>query len=62
MKFLLVDEKIYNQYTTRTWFAFLPIRINDEIRWLEKVTVRGYWWKGCITDSVYWESVSFVNI
>lgn len=30
-------------HETRTFFAWLPISIYDETRWLEKVTVYGYW-------------------
>lgn len=24
----------------KTWFAFSPVKINNEIRWLEKVTIK----------------------
>lgn len=29
-------------WQTFTYFAFLPVTLNGETRWLEKVTVKGY--------------------
>lgn len=34
---------------TRTWFAWLPVYVDQEYRWLETVTVEGYWYIGSVT-------------
>lgn len=45
--FCHVDFTIYlRPYRERTFFAFLPVRIFDEIRWLETVTVRQFYYQG----------------
>jgi hypothetical protein len=44
----------------RKWFAFLPININGETRWLEVVKVKGFYWLSCYGDW-YWENIEFVN-
>lgn len=32
-----------NKLLIKTWFAFLPVTIEGETRWLEKVSVKGYY-------------------
>jgi hypothetical protein len=43
----------------RKWFAFLPININGETRWLEFVKVKGFYWLSCY--GWYWANIEFVN-
>jgi hypothetical protein len=45
----------------RKWFAFFPITINGETRWLEIVKVRGYYWLGLSSGNWYWHSLDFVD-
>ena len=33
-----------NEQRTRSWFAFLPVTINGETRWLERVYVVQEWY------------------
>lgn len=42
-------------------FAFFPIRIKDETRWLEFVKIKAYYWRGKISGSKYWEYLEFVD-
>lgn len=42
-------------------FAWKPICIGNEIRWLEKVKVRGYYWVGAVTGRIYWEWEEFID-
>ena len=43
----------------RTKFAFFPITINKETRWLERVEIGGYYKFGYF--GIYWENNRFVN-
>jgi hypothetical protein len=45
----------------RKWFAFLPVYINGETRWLEFVKVRGYYYLNGFNDKWYWISMDFVD-
>jgi len=45
----------------RKWFAFLPVFINGETRWLEYVKVRGYYYLNVFNDKWYWISTDFVD-
>lgn len=45
----------------KTWFALLPVTVNGETRWLERVTVEGYYWFGPIFGNWYWEPQRFVD-
>jgi hypothetical protein len=45
----------------RKWFAFLPVNINGDERWLETVTVKGYWWYGSYSGNWWWTSIEFVD-
>jgi hypothetical protein len=45
----------------RKWFAFLPVFINGETRWLEYVKVRGYYYLNFYNDKWYWISTDFVD-
>lgn len=43
----------------RSWFAIIPVQINDEIRWLEKVTVESQY---SYSDSAYfWKMKKFID-
>jgi len=48
-----------NDIRDRTFFAWLPVIVPLEIRWLERVTVRQRYWVSC-SDSG-WENMSFLN-
>jgi hypothetical protein len=52
--------RISHEIITREWFAILPIHINDEWRWLERVKVEGYWWHGW-SGTWYWEPKKFID-
>lgn len=46
----------------KTFFAFLPVCSDDEIRWLRKVTVRQLWYlRGWDGDGGYWKTVDFID-
>lgn len=42
-------------------FALFPIRIGDEIRWLEFVNVVAYYWYGENSGHKFWEYEKFVD-
>jgi hypothetical protein len=44
-----------------TRFAWLPIRIKGETRWLEKYCIRAYFWFGSVSGRKYWEYEEFVD-
>lgn len=46
---------------TKKWFAFLPVYINGETRWLEFVKVRGYYLHNELTNNWYWKNIEFLN-
>lgn len=52
---------------TKTWFAFLPVKINKQIRWMERVTVKfqrvkAYQW--CVGEWIEsgekWKKIEFI--
>jgi hypothetical protein len=45
----------------RKWFAFFPITINGETRWLEYVKVKGYYYLNDFNDKWHWNSKGFVD-
>lgn len=45
----------------RKWFAFFPVSINGETRWLESVNVRGYYWLNSYSYVWHWNSMDFVD-
>jgi hypothetical protein len=59
MRFGKIKES--NKTIQRSWFAFLPVTVHGETRWLEKVTVEGYWWYGPITNKWWWEVKKFID-
>ncbi len=50
-----------HEIATFTKFAWKPITIGKETRWLEKVTFIGYYWIGPVTGRTYWEYIEFVD-
>lgn len=56
-KYNRIDRKI----TTRRFFAWIPILLDGEYRWLEFVTVEGFWWLGKASGRWYWESEKFID-
>lgn len=60
MKWKLVSGKQYERQIIQK-FAFFPIRINGEVRWLEWVNIKAYYWIGFLTGNIYWEYEAFVD-
>ena len=60
MKWVVSKYKPYERHTI-TKFAWLPMRINGETRWLEKVHIRCYYWVGLLSGKIYWEYLEFVD-
>lgn len=54
------ERKEYERHVIRK-FAFFPIRIGSEVRWLEFVNVEAYYWIGKSSGWTYWEYVKFVD-
>lgn len=55
------DKKMpYERHVIRK-FAFFPIRIGKEVRWLEFVNIEAYYWYGTYSGSKYWEYERFVD-
>ena len=54
-------KKIPYETIVRRYFAWWPVEIDGDWRWLEWVEVRGYWWQGQITERWYWEGKEFIN-
>lgn len=54
------DKHKHMVVVERTMFLYFPLRIGDEVRWLESVTIRGYWWYGA-SGTWYWESQMFID-
>jgi hypothetical protein len=36
-------------------FAFLPIKIDNQWVWLENIIVVGHYWKGKISNKIWWD-------
>jgi hypothetical protein len=43
MKWKVKSNKIDGVPVKRKFFAFLPVKIGNEVRWLETVTIKGFW-------------------
>ena len=50
-----------NSITIKKWFAFFPIEINGETRWLEFVKVKGYYHRQGYSGHWSWKNVAFVD-
>ena len=44
----------------RKYFAYFPINLDGDVRWLEKVKVKGFYWLGG-NGVWYWEPEKFVR-
>ena len=55
------SKKQHGIIIERKWFAFFPVSINGETRWLEFVKVRGYYYLNDLYDKWYWNSKDFVD-
>lgn len=53
----VVDRKRF----TKTYFAFFPIKIGEETRWLEKVCVEGYYYVGAMTGAIRFMETKFID-
>ena len=51
--------KIEGNERVRTFFAFFPVRVGDETRWFEKVTIREKFY--CDEDSAWWRAEEFMD-
>jgi len=60
MRWTSDKKKPYERHVIRK-FAFFPIRIDNEVRWLEFVNVEAYYWYGAYTGNKYWEYERFVD-
>lgn len=60
MRWKRTSKIAYNR-VTRTFFAWTPFSVNGEVIWLERVTVKGYWWQGFYTRNWYWENEELIN-
>lgn len=50
------DERIIKR------FAFLPIEIKTEVRWLELCYIKQEWWEPVFTDKdPYWSNIAFAT-
>lgn len=47
--------------TEKTFFAWFPVTIKKETRWLEKITVRGSYEVSCFTGTLYWVNYEFID-
>ena len=54
------SKKNYNPIIVRKWFAFFPVEINQETKWLEFVKVRGYYWRGA-SGKRWWNNIELTN-
>ena len=54
------DVREYERHVI-TRFAWLPIRIKGETRWLEKCRIKAYFWFGPFSGRKYWEYEEFVD-
>ena len=59
MRYKYKGKKSYETVVRKT-FALFPIRIKDDVRWLEFVKIKGYWWLGQ-SGIWWWESDAFVD-
>jgi hypothetical protein len=50
-----------NIITIKKWFAFFPVEINGETRWLEFVKVKGYYRQGVYSKKWWWSNIAFVD-
>jgi hypothetical protein len=55
------SNKVNGGLTKRKFFAFLPITIKRETRWLEIVVISGVWHYCTSDNSWYFESFNFEN-
>ena len=60
MRFFKSKYRPYEEHII-TKFAWLPISIGWETRWLEKVRIKRYYWISDISGCMYWENVEFVD-
>jgi hypothetical protein len=49
-----------NRITIKKWFAFFPVEINGETRWLEFVKVKGYY-RQDYPGQWLWINIEFVD-
>lgn len=52
---------IYGEYIIKTKFAWLPVTINGETRWLERVKIKGYYVPCGLYSNSYWVNLIFVD-
>ena len=54
------EPKVYKRYLI-TRFAWLPIMINGETRWLEKCYIWAYYWNSSTSNRKHWVYLEFAN-
>ena len=45
----------------KTFFAWLPVTIKGQTRWLETVTVKGYYFVGAIFHTLQFNETEFID-
>jgi len=60
MRFGKGIDKVRNIKQKR-YFAWLPIKIKGETRWLETVTINGYYYIGELSENLYFMPESFAD-
>ena len=63
MKFYKKHTKNIEEYeiTTIEHFAWRPITIKGETRWLERVKQLAYYWVAPISNKCHWERKKFID-
>ncbi len=55
-------EKInFSEDIVKSYFAWLPVTIDGETRWLERVKIEGYYIRGNFSSDIYFKKSRFVN-
>lgn len=67
MRFKIKPTPQYGDTRTKTWFAIIPVTIDNDCRWLEMVTVKQTYTEGCLYEHGLifsvptWMNVKFID-
>ena len=53
-------KKNLNKRMIKHYFAWVPVIIGIQIRWLEYIIIEGHYWEGQ-SGTIYWENDKFLN-
>ena len=59
MRFKIEPKYVLGDYRIITKFLFLPVVIDNEVRWLEKVTIRQRYYEGFAYS--WWENLAWID-